>query len=219
MSDRLYLYNKTEIGSTDDACEAFMEWGYEFPLMLHPLFSSNPRVAENCYNTEMDELGLYADAPGGIAALRKFYAFIDKHAQSLVDDIPAFQEAQRKIFQLLEERACHPLFHLDASSIFQDVSPDAEGEEEPDYENFDFVAAMQKEARSFFAQIQKNNDCIQKAIAQDNPALLDDCPELDSILWRGNFRIMFNNEGYEYGWAVITSMIFDLEDEDEDEED
>ena len=37
MSHRLYLYNKAEIGSSEDDCLPLMEWGYELPLLLHDI--------------------------------------------------------------------------------------------------------------------------------------------------------------------------------------
>jgi len=206
MSDRLYLYNKAEIASNEDPCQPFMEWGYEFPLMLQPLVSSRPRIEENSYNYENDELGLYADAAGGIAALRRLYEFIDKHAEALVDDIPTFQKARQKIFQLLDERARHPWFHLDASSIFYDLSTTL----------YDKDDELEKVARWYFSQVQKNNDCIQRAIEQDNPDILNECPELAGESWSNSFREMLNFDWYEYGWLVITSMIFDLEEDDDE---
>lgn len=199
MSDRLYLYNKTEIASHEDECQPLMEWAYEFPLMLHPLVSSKPRIEENSYNFDDSELGLYAEAAGGIAALRSLYDFIDRHANRLVDDLAAFQKARSKIFQLLDGRAKYPWFHLDACSIFQDLESDRDAA-----------------SRHFFTQIQRNNACIQTAMEQDNPELLDLCPELAGESWQGSFRTMFNDEWFDYGWSVISSMVFDL---DEDEED
>ena len=49
MSHRLYLYNKAEIGSSEDDCLALMEWSYELPLLLHPLFAQGGCVGHNCY--------------------------------------------------------------------------------------------------------------------------------------------------------------------------
>ena len=110
MSHRLYLYNKAEIGSSEDDCLPLMEWGYELPLLLHPLFAQGACVGHNCYNDPHSEEGLYAEAPAGIEALRAFYAFIERHAGSLLDDVEAFRSrwpintVERLAFELF-----HPL--------------------------------------------------------------------------------------------------------------
>ena len=118
MSHRLYLYNKAEIGSSEDDCLPLMEWGYELPLLLHPLFAQGGCVGHNCYNDPHSEEGLYAEAPAGIEALRAFYAFIERHAGSLLDDVETFRTARDRIFQLLDGRARHAWFHLDAWDLF-----------------------------------------------------------------------------------------------------
>ena len=92
MSHRLYLYNKAEIGSSEDDCLPLMEWGYELPLLLHPLFAQGACVGHNCYNDPHSEEGLYAEAPAGIEALRAFYAFIERHAGSLAGGQPLAEE-------------------------------------------------------------------------------------------------------------------------------
>lgn len=196
MSHRMYLYNKAEIGSSDDACLALMEWGYELPLLLQPLFSVQPRVDANCYNAPGSEEGLYAEAPGGIEALRALYAFIERHADVLLDNREAFQAARARIFQLLEERACHAWFHLDAWDVFNMDDGD-----------------RRAQAEALLGEIERANACIREAIASDNPLLLDDCPGVETP-WAGSFRALLNQAGYDYGWAPLASL---LPQPDEDE--
>jgi TPR repeat protein len=192
----MYLYNKAEIGSSDDACLPLMEWGYELPLLLQPLFSVQPRVAANCYNDPGSEEGLYAEAPGGIEALRALYAFIERHAGSLLDDAEAFHTARDKIFRLLDERACHAWFHLDAWDVFNMDDED-----------------RRAQAEELLGEIEQANACIREAIASDNPLLLDNCPGVDAP-WAGSFRTLLNLSNYDYGWEPLGSM---LPSRDEDE--
>lgn len=77
MSHRLYLYNKAEVGSSEDDCLPLMEWGYELPLLLNPLLAQGARVGHNCYNDPHSEEGLYAEAPAGIK----------RHTSSPLDDV------------------------------------------------------------------------------------------------------------------------------------
>lgn len=196
MSHRMYLYNKAEIGSSDDACLALMEWGYELPLLLQPLFACQPQIAANCYNDPHSEEGLYAEAPGGIEALRAFYAFVERHAGSLLDDIDAFRTARDKIFQLLDSRAQHAWFHLDAWDVFNMSDDD-----------------RRAQAEALLEEIARANACIREAIECDNPLLLDNCPGVDAP-WAGSFRAVLNLDNYDHGWEPLGSL---LPSQDEDE--
>ena len=81
MSHRMYLYNvnstkKREttdshednplaavlpaIGANDNDALLMMEWKYEFPLFLHPLFAGDPYLAAPLYNGTTG--GIYANA-------------------------------------------------------------------------------------------------------------------------------------------------------------
>lgn len=193
----MYLYNKAEIGSSADACLPLMEWGYELPLLLQPLFAQAPFVGRNCYNDPGSEEGLYAEAPGGIAALRAFYDFIERHAGQLLTDVEAFREARRKIFQLLDEQAGHAWFHLDAWDVFNMSDED-----------------RRAQAEALLDEIERANACIREAIANDNPLLLDACPGVDAPWAAGSFRTLLNLANYDYGWAPLGSL---LPHRDEDE--
>jgi hypothetical protein len=111
MAHRIYLYNvnsakKREtpdphednplaavlpaIGANDNDALLMMEWGYEFPLFLHPLFAGDAYLAPPLYNGTTG--GIYANAFLGKAALVLFYSFIDRHANVLTDDPEAFRD-------------------------------------------------------------------------------------------------------------------------------
>src|SRR5690349_17877835 len=110
MSHRIYLYNfnnteshtngETNKGSIlaamlpsiggNNHTLLMMEWGYEIPLFLHPLFTGNPYLAAPLYNGHAG--GIYAEAESGIHALKTFYSFIDQHANELTDNPEAFRE-------------------------------------------------------------------------------------------------------------------------------
>src|SRR5687767_9859779 len=110
MSHRIYLYNvnseeKRErpepnednflqavlpvIGIDDNKVVMMMEWGYEFPMFLHPLFAGGPCLAPPLYNGTTG--GIYADAVTGKDALVSFYSFVDRHAGVLSDDPDLFR--------------------------------------------------------------------------------------------------------------------------------
>lgn len=188
MSHRMYLYNKATVGSVDDDCLPLMEWGYELPLLLQPLFSGAPFVGANCYNALGSKQGLYAEAEAGIQALRRFYTFIERHAETLLDNLEAFRAAQQKIFQLLDQRAIHAWFHLDAWDVFNMTE-----------------GPRRTQAEALLTDIAQANSCIEEAIASDNPWLLDNCPGLDAP-WAGSFRAVLNLENYDYGWEPISSL-------------
>lgn len=194
MSHRMYLYNKAVVGSSDDDSRLLMEWGYELPLLLQPLFSAAPCVGANCYNDPGSEEGLYAEAKAGIQALREFYDFIERHAGSLLDDVEAFRTARQKIFQLLDKQACHAWFHLDAWDVFNMADDD-----------------RRSQAEALLGEIEQANACIREAIACDNPLLLDNCPGVDAP-WAGSFRAVLNLGNYDYGWEPLGAQL----DEDED---
>lgn len=195
MSHRMYLYNKAEIGSSDDDSLLLMEWGYELPLLLQPLFSAAPFVGANCYNHQGRKEGLYAEARGGIDALRSFFDLIERHADSLLDDVEAFRTARQKIFQLLENRATHAWFHLDACDVFNMAE-----------------ASHHQQAKTLRSTIEQANTCIREAIACDNPRLLDNCPGID-VPWAGSFRAVLNLANYDYGWEPLGSMLSQDEDD------
>lgn len=209
MSHRMYLYNLAEVpgekestteeglsavlatyGETGGGVCMMMEWKYEFPMLLHPLFTGDISIHPPVYNGH--EGGLYAPAAPGIAALKSFYAFIERHQDKLVDNIPAFTTAKQQLFAFLDEKAIYPYFHLDAWDVFN-MSDESHLEQ----------------AKEQATLIRKNNAIFQQAVAEDNPALLDTCPEFHTGHYLKDFRTMLNTPGYDFGWAVIQSGQFD----------
>lgn len=219
MSHRIYLYNfnNTEnhaipesrengtllpvIGGNGNDNLMMMEWKYEFPFFLHPLFAGDPYLGTPLYNG--DSGGLYADGPAGIRALRAFYDFIDQHADILTDDPVNFREQKEKIFHFLDTKACYNSFHLDAWDVFNmDDEPHAE------------------QAAELLSLIQETNECIQAAINANDPTLLNECPDVRKNPYGfKSFRQFFSNNVYGYGWEVIQSGYYaDDEEEKEDEQ-
>ncbi|MVT12068.1 SEL1-like repeat protein [Chitinophaga tropicalis] len=214
MSHRMYLYNLdglpgiTERQKTngiesllatygtggEDSC-LMMEWGYELPLLLQPLFSGETFIHTPVYNGT--EGGLYTPAEQGIKALRALYDFIEKHHKVLVDDLTAFQRAKTKLYTFLENQAIHPLFHLDAWDVFNISDDGTEGNHTD-------------QAKELIEEIRNNNAVISAAILADNPSMLDSCPEFKQ---RGSsfrsFRELLNYDGYGYGWKIISSVLAD----------
>lgn len=212
MSHRMYLYNLdvTEAsGITDGPANSredetggsnvrmMMEWGYELPLFFYPLFSAGTYIDAPMYNGE--EGGLYTPATPGKQALSAFYHFIERHQDTLVTDIAAFQAAKGKILDYFDKKTPANSFHLDAWDVFNMSDDGSEGNH----------AAQ---ARDLLDAINANNAVITAAIAADNPQLLDNCPIVseDGGVFR-NFRDLLNAPTYDYGWQVLESANFGRE--------
>lgn len=213
MAHRIYLYNfnhaqladaaskeKNEsdlggilagIGVTDEENLTMVEWNYEFPIFLHALLIDNPFISTPLYNG--DEGGIYAAAPKGKAQLKKFYNFIERHSAILIDDQPAFLRAKSRIFEFLDQRVTHNFFHLDAWDVF---NMDEDSHED--------------QAIDLLEDIEISNALIAEAIENDDPKLLDGHPDYD--LGQNSFqsfRQQLNFDGYDYGWRVIQSGVYD----------
>jgi TPR repeat protein len=187
------------VGSNDIDSLMMMEWKYEFPLFLHPLFAGAPYLAPPIYNGTMG--GIYANAFAGKAALVSFYSFIDRHAGALTDNPKAFRASQEKIYSFLENQAVYNSFHLDAWDVFN-MSGDPHEEQATELLNL----------------IKATNDCIKAAIEADDPALLNDCPDVqDNPYGITSFRQLFSHSAYGYGWEVIRSGYFEEEEDPEEE--
>lgn len=189
MSQHVYLYNQDEIDSSD--CDGLLltECRHEFPLLLKPLFASQAQIGNNSYSRPSVKTGLYAEAAGGVEALRRFYDFIERHADSLLDDVEAFRRARERIFDFLDSRVDHAWFHIDACGVFSI-------QDEP----------HKQQAKALLADINQVNACIREAIESDNPALLDACPGVRELL---------NNPNYDYGRELFGAMLPSCEDGEE----
>lgn len=220
MSHRMYLYNvnTTESRKNHESNEGhppdtllpvvagnesdvlmMMEWKYEFPLFLHPLFASETFLAPPMYNGTLG--GIYANAFSGKAALVSFYSFLDRHAEVLTDNPKAFRASKEKIYSFLENKAIYNSFHLDAWDVFN-MSDDPH----------------EAQATELLNLIKATNDCIKAAIEADDPALLNDCPDVqDNPYGITSFRQLFSHSAYGYGWEVIRSGYFEEEEDEEDE--
>lgn len=208
MSHRIYLYNLNNevnrpapdvpadgslesilpvIGSNDFDSITMMEWKYEFPFFLHPLFAGRPYVGTPAYNGQAG--GIYAHAPEGIAALKRFYDFIDAHADRLTENPEAFRADKQNIFHFLDTKIVNDGFHLDAWDVFN-------MSDEP----------HEVQAAELLEQIRLTNEAIETAIAANDPLLLNECPDVQDNPYRfSNFREYFSNSAYGYGWNVIQS--------------
>jgi len=221
MSHRIYLYNfnntasharsetndnsilaniLSTIGGNNSDTLLMMEWNYEFPLFLHPLFTGNPYLAEPLYNGQVG--GIYADAEPGIHALKAFYSFIDQHAEQLTANPGAFREQKEKIFAFLDKKARFNSFHLDAWDVFN-------MSDEP----------HEEQAEELLSLIRDTNACIQAAIDANDPLLLNECPDvLHNSYGFTSFSQLFSTDVYGYGWEVIRSGYFEEEDEEQQQQ-
>ncbi|MCA3878707.1 MAG: WG repeat-containing protein, partial [Burkholderia sp.] len=191
MAHRMYMFNLQDIGPADTPCLSMVEWNYDFPTVLSPLLAVAPFLARNRCNDTGDDDGIYAEAEGGKARMARLYAFLEHHADRLIDDLDAFREAKRKIFAFLENRAIHRYFHLNGWDVFNlSVAPHVEL------------------ARALLARIERDNARIEHAIEADDPALLDQCEGLaeEDV---ASFRELINQDHYDYGWEPLTSIYYE----------
>lgn len=191
MAHRMYMFNLQDVGPADTCCLNMMEWNYDFPTILSPLLAVAPFLARNRCNDTGNDDGIYAEAEGGKARLMKLYAFLEHHADRLIDDLTAFREARRKIFAFLENRATHRYFHLNGWDVFNlSVEPHVEL------------------AQALLARIGRDNARIERAIDADDPAILDQCEGLaqEDV---SSFRELLNQDHYDYGWEPLTSIYYE----------
>ncbi|AZQ53694.1 WG repeat-containing protein [Burkholderia cenocepacia] len=191
MAHRLYLSNVDDVGRNGTTHLGMVEWNYDFPTVLSPLLSSAPFLARNRCNDTGEADGLYADAAGGKASMTRLYAFLERHAGGLIDDLESFLDAKRRILAFLDNRAVHRYFHLDAWDVFN-LSDDTHV----------------RQAQSLLERIARDNTRIRAAIDADDPALLDTCEGL-AFEAVSTFRELINQPDYDYGWEPLTSSIYD----------
>lgn len=191
MAHRMYLYNLDGPDDPPSPVLALMEWNYVFPTLLSPLLSAAPFLARNHCNDTGEADGIYADAEGGKLLMAAFYGFLERHAETLIDDPQAFHAAKRNILALLGNRATGRCFHLDAWDVFN-LSDEAHP----------------VQAAALLERIRRDNERIRLAIEQDDPLLLDQCEGLveEHV---SSFRELLNDPEYDYGWEALTSMIYD----------
>lgn len=222
MAHRIYLYNlnrgllpekvtaRTEnsdflasilagIGGNTEDNLLMVEWNYEVPLFLHPLFAHQPMISTPVFNG--NDGGIYAPAALGIQRIKAFYEFIDKHKAQLIDDENAFDMAKQRIFKFLDEKVVHDFFHLDAWDVFN-------MDDEP----------HKTQAIRLLKDINTTNAILKEAMEQDDPSLLDNCPEFNQGSYHfQSFKPYLNHSGYGYGWEVISSGVYENEEAEDNE--
>ncbi|MGK9126272.1 SEL1-like repeat protein [Olivibacter sp. SA151] len=214
MSHRIYLYNFNDgsriepsrqsgllknpldllsvYGGNEDGNLMMIEWGYELPVFFYPLFTDHPFLGATRYNNP--EGGIFAPAKTGVELFKALYNFIELHADKLVEDVPSFLEAKKRLFDYFERYVRYAYFHLDASDVFN-------MNESSHYE----------QGQALLSQIKKTNEIIRKAITTNDPSLLNQCPDIqDSIYGYNTFRQYFNEPVYAYGWEVIFPIDEDM---------
>ncbi|WP_288880229.1 SEL1-like repeat protein [Pedobacter panaciterrae] len=186
MSHRAYLYNINTPSVAENTDKMMMEWGYEMPLMLHPLLVEGGFISGNNYNNhvESNDSGLYFDSEPGIENLKRFYKFLEDQP-GLITDIEKFNEARDKLFNYLDKLTGR-YFHLDIWDVLNmEDTPHAE------------------QAQLWLANIAHNNQIITRAMDAGDISLLN-YKDLNDVSPGFNaFPELLNYEGYDYGWSCI----------------
>ncbi|MFA4135649.1 MULTISPECIES: SEL1-like repeat protein [unclassified Brevibacillus] len=186
MSHRVYVYNVSEPSQAQDNDTMMVEWGYEVPLLLQPLFIEGGIIAGNNYNnhTEPDNSGLYYEAQAGIENVKRFYDFLERQ-EGLIGNKEAFSEARNQLLSYLEKRTL-PYFHIDAWDVF----------------NMDDIP-HDEQAETLRANIAHNNEIMTKAMDNDDISLLNYSELMDVNPGFRSFAELLNYEDYQYGWGHI----------------
>ncbi len=104
MSSRFFVYHSTEEDKTID----ILDWNYEFPPFLFPLFSGKPKYTGS---------GFYCDAQKGYQFIEEMYEFLDKHKDEIFDRPYEFLDYKNKILKIVKPRGEY--YHLNADDIFR----------------------------------------------------------------------------------------------------
>lgn len=195
MSHRVYLYNTNEPVAFNDESVMMMEWKYELSILLHPLLLSNGSVIKDgtfdvhiSFNPDEPEDSpvLFYHAAPGIENFKRFYNFIEKHQDELIDNPEQFQLAKERLFKYLDELD-QPYFLLNASDVFN-MSDETHDEQ----------------AQEWLESIRYNNAIISNAMDTDDASQLK-LSLFTEFTGQGfnDFKSLLNYEGYDYGWAMI----------------
>lgn len=188
MSHRVYLYNVNQPGEPSEDDVMMMEWGYEIPLFLQPLLIDGGIIGGNNYNTHTpgNNSGLFYNAPQGIENLKRFYNFIERHQDELIDDVEHFKNAKENLFNYLQ-KLNQPYFNLDVWDVFNMNN-----------------TSHKKQAEEWLQKIKNNNTVINDAINTDNVFLLELSLFSKEVgEWFDDFKSFFNYSNYGYGWDII----------------
>jgi TPR repeat protein len=196
MSHRVYLYNVNHPVKPSAGDIMMIEWGYEIPIFLQPLLvngsivSGNVSVAINMItidnsNEQGNDSSLSYHAADGIENLKRFYNFIERHQDELIDETKQFKIAKERLFEYLDNLD-QSYFNLDASDVFN------MGDENHSIQ-----------AQEWVEKIRNNNTIISNAIETDNIFQLDLLFPKDKVQPFNDFKSLFNEPGYNYGWEVI----------------
>jgi hypothetical protein len=199
MSYRINLYNVTNVHRDVGPCVPLVEWS-EVPHLLCPLLAHGARIDPAAFAADAGRAGLFAVAQEGVAALARLYDFIDRHADALIDDLPAYHLAQAHIAHYLSQQVTHPWLFLDTSDAF-DVE---EVEEDRDEDLRASGLSYLLDTRLLLADLAERNAQIERAIAEDSPGLL--CQGALARHGELNFREELNHPVMDHGWALFTEM-------------
>jgi TPR repeat protein len=187
MSHRVYLYNVNYPGESSEGDIMLMEWGYEMPLFLQPLLVFGGIIGGNNYNTHVpgSDSGLFYDAPEGIENLKRFYNFIERHQDELIENPGRFEIAKKNLFEYLDNLD-QSYFNLDAWDVFN-----MSGE------------SHFSQAQEWLENIKYNNAIIGNAIDSDDISQLKLLFSEGKVNVFNDFKSLLNHPGYDYGWEVI----------------
>lgn len=196
MSYRINLYNVTDVHRHAGPCVPLVEWS-EVPHLLCPLLAQGARIDPAAFAADAGRVGLFAVAQEGVAALARLHDFIDRHADALIDDLPAYRLAQARIAHHLNQQVTHPWLFLDTSDAFDVEEVDEDRDEDLRASGLSYLP----DTRLLLADLAERNAQIERAIGQDLPGLL--CQGALARHGELNFREELNHPNLDYGWELF----------------
>ncbi|MCU0350839.1 MAG: WG repeat-containing protein, partial [Flavobacterium sp.] len=178
MADYIYINHINE----NEEYTTISEWKYLVPVYMYPLFHPANQPDEK-------NLCLYSDTAQAIASFKKFYDFLEKHAEIIFEKPQNFIESKRKIFDFLEKFVpSEGQFELNLEFVL------------------DAIASKKSEKKQllneFVETLNQTNAAIFDAIEKDNPQLLLEISVEETH--HKNLKEALNDEDYyNYGYDAL----------------
>ncbi len=179
MSDKFFVLHTNE----DEPLGDILDWNYELPPMLFPLFSAKP-----IYTSE----NVYFDAQEGYKLFREMYEFLAQHKDKIFERPDEFMAYKEKILKEVKPVGDH--YYLSGETMFC-VTHNCEEE-----------GVVLELTKKLYADIEKVNNQIKSALAENDiekfwGIMTEDGSEACHSDSLGEW---FSDEKYKYGYAPLS---------------
>jgi hypothetical protein len=179
MSDKFFVLHTNE----DEPLGDILDWNYELPPMLFPLFSAKP-----IYTSE----NVYFDAQEGYQLFKEMYEFLAQHKDKIFKRPEEFMAYKEKILKEVKPVGDH--YYLSGETMFQVTH------------NCDEEGVVLELTKKLYADIEKVNIQIKVALAENDiekfwGIMTEDGSEACHSDSLGEW---FSDEKYKYGYAPLS---------------